>query len=185
MPALLLRLLLKCAGDIEMNPRPVSTQTPTNCLRLRQWNKNWISCENIELLTFLHNNNVNNATLLSKKQSWPTRLSRWKRKDWQMFDLTATKTKASACKCQSKTKIVDNTAALPQSADPHLELKGISITMPNRQQLHIYIPSHSSCSAGHNASTAHLLCNNKMSLIAGNINAHPSRWDTKTKEANT
>ena len=32
MPALLLRLLLQCAGDIEMSPGPVSTPTPTNCL---------------------------------------------------------------------------------------------------------------------------------------------------------
>ena len=34
MPALLLRLLLQCAGDIEMNPEPVSTPTPTNCPHL-------------------------------------------------------------------------------------------------------------------------------------------------------
>ena len=81
----------------------------------------------------------------------------------------------------------DSTAALPQSADPHLEQQRISITMPNRQQLHfhnIYIPPHSSCSAGHNASIAHLLSNNEMSLIVGNFNAHQYRWDTKTKEAN-
>ena len=32
MPALLLRLLLLCADDIEMSPGPVSTPTPTNCL---------------------------------------------------------------------------------------------------------------------------------------------------------
>ena len=57
--------------------------------------------------------------------------------------------------------------------------------MPNRQQLHIhniYIPPRSSCSAGHNASIAHLLCNNEMSLIVGDINAHHSRWDTNTNE---
>ena len=80
---------------------------------------------------------------------------------------------------------VDNTAALPQSADPHLVQQGISITMPNRNQLHIlsiYIPPRSSCSAGHNASIAHLLCNNEMSLIVGDINAHHSRLDTNTNE---
>ena len=77
---------------------------------------------------------------------------------------------------------VDNTAALPQSADPHLEQQGISITMPNRQQLHIYIPPRSSCSAGHNASIANLLCNNEMSLIVGDINAHHSRLETNTNE---
>ena len=80
---------------------------------------------------------------------------------------------------------VDNTAALPQSANPYLEQQGILITMPNRQQLHIhniYIPPRSSCSAGHNSSIAHLLSNNKMSLIVGDINAHHSRWDTDTNE---
>ena len=80
---------------------------------------------------------------------------------------------------------VDNTAALPQSADSHLDQQNISITMPNRQQLHIhniYIPQRSSCSAGHNASIAHLHCNKEMSLIVGDINAHHSRWDTNTNE---
>ena len=80
---------------------------------------------------------------------------------------------------------VDNKAALPQSDDPHLEQQGISITMPNRQQLHIhniYILPRSSCSAGHNESIAHLLCNNEMSLIVGDINAHHSRWDTNINE---
>ena len=80
---------------------------------------------------------------------------------------------------------VDKTVTLPQSADPHLEQQGISITMPNRQQLHIhniYIPPHSSCSAGHNSSIAHLLSNNKMSLIVGDINAPHSRWNANTNE---
>ena len=46
MSALLLRLLLQCASDIEMNPGPVSTPTPTNCLRLMQRNANRISGKN-------------------------------------------------------------------------------------------------------------------------------------------
>ena len=57
--------------------------------------------------------------------------------------------------------------------------------MPNRQQLHIhniYIPPRGSCSAGHNASIAHLLRNNEMLLIVWDINAQHSRWDTKTNE---
>ena len=57
--------------------------------------------------------------------------------------------------------------------------------MPNRQQLHIhniYIPPHSSCSADHNASIAHLLCKNEMSLNAWDINTHHSRLDTNTNE---
>ena len=57
--------------------------------------------------------------------------------------------------------------------------------MPNHQQLHIhniYIPPRSSCNASHNASIAHLLYNNEMSLIVGDISAHHSRWDTNTNE---
>ena len=57
--------------------------------------------------------------------------------------------------------------------------------MPNRQQLHIhniYIPPRSSCSAGHNASIAHLISTNEMSLFVGDINSHHSRWDTNTNE---
>ena len=80
---------------------------------------------------------------------------------------------------------IDDTAAIPQSADPHLEQQGISIAMPNRQQLHIhniYIPQRSRCSAGHNTSFAHLLSYNEMSLIVGDINAHHSRLDTNTNE---
>ena len=80
---------------------------------------------------------------------------------------------------------VDIMAALSQSADPHPEQQGISFVMPNRQQLHIhniYIPPHSSCSGGHNASITHLLSNNEMSFIVGDIYAHHSRWDANTNE---
>ena len=80
---------------------------------------------------------------------------------------------------------VDNTAALPQSTDSHVEQLGISIMMPNRQQLRIHninIPPRSSCSANHNASIAHLLSNNKMPLFVEDINAHRSRWDAITSE---
>ena len=80
---------------------------------------------------------------------------------------------------------IDNTAALPQSADLLLEQQGILITMPIRQHLHIHninIPARSNCSAGHNASIAHLLCNNEMLLIVVDVNAHHSRLDTNTNE---
>ena len=80
---------------------------------------------------------------------------------------------------------VDKTAALPQSADPHLKQQGILITMPNLQQLHIhniYIPPRSSCSAVHNASIAPLLSNNEMSLIVGDVNVHHSIWHANTDE---
>ena len=79
----------------------------------------------------------------------------------------------------------DNAATLPQSADPHLEQQGISIAMPYGQQLHvlnIYIPPRSCCSAGHNASNAHLHSINVMSLIVVDINVHHSKWDTNTNE---
>ena len=67
MPAPLLRLLLQCAGDIEMNHGLVSTPTPTNCLRLMQWSANGISEKINELLTFLHSNNVNIAAIQETK----------------------------------------------------------------------------------------------------------------------
>ena len=185
MPAQLPRLLLQCAGDIEMNPGPVSTPTPTNCLRLMQWNANRISTKVTERLTFLHSNNVNIAAIQETKLTSNTkplkmpglaavRLDRHKNKGGGLLMLI-----------KDTIPFVDNTADLPQSTDPHLEQQGISITMPNRQQLqidNIYIPPRSSCSAGHNASIAHLLSNNEMSLIAGDINVNYSRWDTNTNE---
>ena len=67
MPALLLRLLLQCANDVEMNPGPVLTPTPTNCLQLMHWNANGISGKITELLTFLHSNNVNIAAIQETK----------------------------------------------------------------------------------------------------------------------
>ena len=67
MPALLLRLLLQCAGDAEMNPGPVTTPTSTNCLRLMQLNANGISGKVTELQTFLHSNNVNIAAIQETK----------------------------------------------------------------------------------------------------------------------
>ena len=80
MPALLLRLMLQCAGDIEMYPGPVSTPTPTNSLRLTQWNTNGISGKITELLTFLHSNNVNIAAIQETKltnKSKPQKTPGW------------------------------------------------------------------------------------------------------------
>ena len=123
----------------------------------------------------------------SMKPSWPTSLSRLKRQDWATVRHYRQKNKGDGLLILMKDTIpcVDNTAALPQSADRHLEQQGISIVMPNRQQLHIhniYIPQRISCSAGHNASIAHLLGNNDISLTVGLINAHHSRWNTNTNE---
>ena len=185
MPALLLRLLLQCAGDIEMNPGPVSTPTPTNCLRLIQWNANGISGKITELLTFHYSNNVNIAAIQETKLTCKTKPLITS--GWAAVQLDRHKNKGDGLLMLVKDTIpfVDYTAALTQSADPHLEQQGISIAMPNRQQFHIhniYIPPRNSCSAGHSASIAHPLCNSEMSLIAGDINAHHSRWDTNTND---
>ena len=185
MPALLFRFLLQCAGDIEMNTGSVSTTTPTNCLRLMQWNANGISGKITELLTFLNSNNVNIAAIQDTKLT--NKIKPHKAPRWATVELDRHKNKGCGLLMLIKDTIplVHNTAALLQSTDPHLEQQRISITIPNRQQLHIhniYIPPHSSCSAGHNASITHLLSNNVLSLIVGDIDAHHSRLDTNTNE---
>ena len=175
MPVLLLRL--QCAGDIEMNPGPVSTPAGTNCLRLMQWNANGISGKITELLTFLHSNNVNIGAIQDTKLT--NKSKPLKTPEWATVRLHRHRNKGGDLLMLIKDTIpfVNNTAALPQSADPHLEQADISITLPNRQQLNIhniYIPPRNSCSASHIASIAHLFGNNEMSLIAENINAHYS-----------
>ena len=133
MSALLLRLLLQYACDIEMTIGPDSTPTPINCLLLMQWNMNGISGKITELLTFLHSNNVNiaapqetrltNKTKPLKTPGWAAvRLDRHKNKDGSLLMLI-----------KDKILFVDNTVTLPQSADPNLEQQRISIIMPNRQ----------------------------------------------------
>ena len=168
-----------------MNTGPVSTPTPTNYLRLMQWNANGISGKITELLTFLQSNNVNISAIQEAKQT--NKSKPLKTPGLAAVRLDRQKNKGGGLLLLIKETIpfVDHTAALPQSADPHLEQQGISITMPNRQQLHIhniYIPPRSSCSAGHNALIAHLSCNNEISLTVGDINAHHPRWDTNTSE---
>ena len=95
MPALLLRLLLQCAGDVEMNPGPVSTPTPTNCLQLMQWNANGINGKITELPTFLNSNNVNIAAI--QETELTNKSKPLKRQDGQLCDLTVTRTKVAAC----------------------------------------------------------------------------------------
>ena len=187
MPALLLRHLRECAGDIKMNPGPDSTPKPTNCLQLLQWNANRISGKITELLTFLHSNNVNIAAIQETKLT--NKNKSLKTPGFTAVRLDRHKNKGSGLLMLIKDTIhfVDKTVTLPQSADPHLEQQGILITMTNHKLLHIHkinIPPRSSCSADYNASIVHLLSNNKMPLIVGDINAHHSRWDTKTKEVN-
>ena len=168
-----------------MNPGPVSTPTQTNCLRLMQMNANGISEKITELQTFLHPNNANIAANQEIKQT--NKIKPLKTPGLSAVRLDRHKNKGDGLLMLIKDTIpiVDNTTALPQSVDPHLEQQGISIAMPNRQQLHIhniYIPPRSSCSECHNASIAHLLSNNEMSHTVVDINPHHSRWYTITNE---
>ena len=168
-----------------MNPGQVSTPTPINCLRLMQWNANGISGKITELLTFLHSNNVNIAAIKETRLTNKTKTLKTPRFAAVRLDRHKKKCGGLLMLIKDSIPFVDNTAALPQSADPHLQQQGITFTMPNRQKFHIhdiYIQPRSSCSAGHNASIAHLLSNNEMSLIVWYVNAHHSRWDIKTNE---
>ena len=133
MPTLLLRLLLQCAGDIEMNSGPVSTPTPTNCLRLMQWKAQGISGKITELLTFLHSNNVNIAAIQETKPTNKTKTL--KTPGWAAVRLDRHKNKGGGLLMLIKDTLpfIDNTAALTKSDDPHQEQQGISFMMPNRQ----------------------------------------------------
>ena len=115
MPALLLRILLQCASDIEMNPEPVSTPTLTNCLLLMQWNANRISEKITELLTFLHSNNVNITAIQETKLTNKT--MPFKTSGWAAVRLDRHKNKGGGLLVLIKETIpfVDSTAALPQS----------------------------------------------------------------------
>ena len=123
MSALLLRFLLQCAGDIEMNTGPDSTPTPTptNCLQLMQWNANGISGKITELLTFLHSNNVNFAAIQETKLTIKTKPLRTP--GWSPVRLDRHKNKGSGLLMLIKDTIpfFDNTADHPQSVDAHLE----------------------------------------------------------------
>ena len=160
MPALLLRLLHRCADDIEMNQELETTPTPSNSLRLMQWRANGISGKNTELLTFFHSNNVNIADI--QETMLINKIRPMKVPGWAVARHDHHKNKVSGLLMLSKNTIpfVDNTAVLSQSVDPHQKQHGISITMLKRQQIHIHnihIPPRNSFSAGHNASIAHLL----------------------------
>ena len=120
-----------------------------------------------ELLTFLHSDNVNIAAI--QETNLTNKIKPLKTPGWAAVRLLML--------IRDTIPIVGKTAALPQSVDPHLQQQGISFSMPNRQQLHIhniYITPRSCRSAGHNASIAHLLSNNEMSPIVGDINVHHS-----------
>ena len=181
MPALLLRLLLQCAGYVEMNPGLVSTPTPTNCLRLMQWNASRIIGKITELLTFLHSRNVYIAAIQEIKLNNKTMPLKTPGLAVVRLDLHKNKGGGLLMLIIDTIPFVYNTAVVPQSADPHLEQQGISITMPTRQQLHIYIPPSSSYSAGHKASVAHHLSNNEMRLLFGILMRITPRTQTRTQ----
>ena len=129
-----------------------------------------------ERLTFLHSNNVNITAIQENK---PT--SNTKRLKTPWFERHKNKGGGLLMQIKDTTPFVDNTAAQPQSSDSHLGHQGISITMSIRQRLHIhnvYIPPRCSCSTGNYTSNALLISKKKMSPIAGDTNAHHSRWDT-------
>ena len=107
MPALLLRLLLQCGGDIEMNHGPVSTPTPTNCLRLMQWNANEISGKITELLTFLNSNDVKIATIQETRLT--NKSKPLKTQGWAAVRLGRHKNKGGGMLCQSKTRYPSST----------------------------------------------------------------------------
>ena len=136
MPKLLLRRLLQCAGDVEMNPGQMATPTPTNLLRLMQWNANGNSGKIIELLTFLHINNVSTTAIKETKltnKSKPLKTPQWAA---VRHDRHKNKGGFLLMLINDPIPFDDNTAVLPQSADPHLEQQCISITMSNRRQHH-------------------------------------------------
>ena len=182
-PALLLRHLLQCAGDIEMNPGPVTAQTPTNCLRLMQWKANGISGKITELQAFLDCNNVNIAAIQETKLTNKTKPLNTPGLAAARLDRHKNKGDGLLMLIKDTIPFADITAAHSQSVGPPLGYQGISIAMPNRQQMqvhNIYIPPRSSYSADHSASKVHLLRNNEISLTDGDINEHHSRWDTNT-----
>ena len=150
-----------------------------------QWNANGISGKTTELQTFIHSNNVNIAVIQETKLTNKTKPLKTPGLAFVRLDRHKDKGCGLLMLIKDTIPFAYNILALPQSSDFHLEQQGSSIAMPNRQQMHIhniYIPPRNSCSAGHNASIAHLLSNNEMSLIVGDINAHHPRWDTNTNE---
>ena len=163
--------------NMEMNPVPDSTASPSNNLRLMQWNANGNRGKITKLLTFLHSNNFNIAVIQETKLTNKTKPL--KTPGWPAVRRDRRKNKGSGLPMLIKDTIpfVDNT-----SADPRLEQQGISTTMPNRHQLHIYFPPRSSCIAGHNTLIAQLLSINEMPHIVWDSNAHHSRWDSNTDE---
>ena len=181
MPALLLRLLLQCAGDIEMNPGPTSTPTPANCLRLMQWSTNGMRGKVTELLTFLHSSNVNIAAIQETKLTNKSKPLRTPGGAAVRLDLHKNKGGGLLMLFKDTIPFVDNMAAFPQSADPHLEKKTFWLQCPITNSypsttstlLHIAVAA---------LVTTHLFSNNKMLLIVVDINVHHSRWDTVTNE---
>ena len=185
MPALLLRLLLQCAGDIEMKPGPDSTPTPTNCLRLMQCNANGISGKVTELLTFLHSNNVNIAAIQETKLT--NKSTPLKTPGWAAVRLDRQKNKRGGLLMLIKETIpfVDNTAALPQSADPHLEQQGPianNCTSTTSTFCHVavaaLVTTHRS-----RTSSATTKCRLLLRILV-RITPDGIRTQTKTKEAN-
>ena len=97
-----------------------------------QWKANGISGKITELLTFLHNNNVNIDAIYETKLTNKTKPLIAPGLAAVRLDRRNNKVGGLLMLIKDAIPFVDNTAALPQSVDPHLGQKGISITMPNR-----------------------------------------------------
>ena len=110
-------------------PRTNSTTTPTKCLRLMQWNASKNSDKITELLTFLHSNNVNIAAIQETKMTNKTKPLKMPGGAAVRLDRHKNKGGGLQTLIKDTIPIVDNTAALSHSADPHLEQQGISITI--------------------------------------------------------
>ena len=162
----------------------------TNCLRLMQWNANGISGRFTELLTFRYSNNVNIAAIQKAKLTNKTKPLKTPGLAAERHDRHKNKGGDLLMLINDTIPFVDNTAALPQSADPHLEEQGTSITIPNRQQLHnhsIYIPPRSSCilftTHRSRISSATMKCRLLLGILM-RITPDGIRTQTKMKEAN-
>ena len=83
MPALLLSLLPHCAGNIEMDPTPYLTPTPTNCLRRSEWKLplrgriTYRNCRQPKLPNFLYSSNTTSWRLMRRANNNCLRLVQW------------------------------------------------------------------------------------------------------------
>ena len=161
-----------------MNPAPDTTTTPTNCLRLMQWNADGISGKITELLTFLNSSNVNIAAIKETKLTNKTKSL--KTPGWTAVRLDRHKNKGGGLLMLIKDTILSSTT------QPFFHSQSILIWSNKAFRLRCPIDNNSTSTFRHVAVAAlntTLRCRLlSMSLIVGDINAHHSRWNTITNE---